>query len=479
MDAPIQRLSTGITGLDVILGGGYESGCSYLVSGRAGTGKTILGLHFLMAGIKNNETTLIISLQETEPQLRTRAARIGLDISKVHILDLSPPQEFFSEAAGYDIFSPAEVERGPTSRRVIESLESLKPTRIFIDPIQHFRYLSIDQFHFRKQILSFLKYLSLRQATVLASSDPVDGSCNNDLQSMVDSILSLEHSSLTRTLLVQKIRGSGFMEGVHSLRISNNGIEVIPNSLPPFLKQYNRDILSSGVPQIDELLNGGIERGTITLVSGPSGVGKTTFGMQFMKEAAGRGERSVVFACEEEPEMIVQRCESIGMPARAMIENKTLIIYRIDPKFLMCDELQDKIRFEIEHKNAEMFMLDSITSYANCLPERSILFRNLEMIGSYLEGYGATLILTSETSNIIENTSISNLGLGGFSDNIVFMRYIELNGEIRRAIGVLKKRLSNFEKRLRDFEITQYGIEVGRPLTGLRGILKGIPEEIK
>lgn len=479
MGTTIQRLSTGITGLDVILGGGYESGCSHLVTGRAGTGKTILGLHFLMAGVKNNETSLLISLQDTEPQLRTRAARIGLDISNVHILDLSPPQEFFSQAAGYDIFSPAEVERGPTSRRVIESLESLKPNRIFIDPIQHFRYLSIDQFHFRKQILSFLKYLSLRQATVLASSDPVEGSCNDDLQSMVDSILSLEHSSFTRTLLVQKIRGSSFMEGFHLLKICSAGMEVIPNTFPVFLKPYTRDTLSSGVPEIDELLNGGIERGTVTLISGPSGVGKTTLGMQFMKVAAARGERSVVLSFEEEKGMIIQRCESIGIPASAMIENGKLALYRMDPRIPMCDELQNLIVLEVEQKKASIFMVDTISTYAQFIPDSDRLLRNLEMICTYLKGCGATLVFNSETSNIIDNITISDLGVSGFADNIIFLRYLEIYGEIRKAIGVLKKRLSNFEKRLREFEITQFGIKVGRPLTGFRGILKGIPEEIK
>jgi circadian clock protein KaiC len=306
-------------------------------------------------------------------------------------------------------------------------------------------------------------------------SDVVD----DDLQSMVDSILYLEHTSFRRTLQVRKVRGSRFMEGHHFIRISSNGMEIVPNTLPLFLKPYTRDILSSGVPQIDELLNGGVERGTITLVSGPSGVGKTTFGMQFMKEAAGRGERTVVFVFEEETEMIIQRCESIGMPVRTMVENGTLVLYRIDPQLLMCDEMQNKIRFEIEHKNTSMVMLDSITSYARCLPDTTTLFRNVEMIGTYLEGCGATLFVISETNTFIECTSISDLGLSNFADNIVFLRYVEMYGEIRKAIGVLKKRMGNFEKKLRKFEITQYGIKVGRPLSGFRGILKGIPEEMR
>jgi circadian clock protein KaiC len=478
MDATIKHLSTGITGLDEILKGGYEAGCSHLIRGRAGAGKTILGFHFLAAGVAENEQVLFISLQESEIQLRARAARIGLNMSKVHVLDLSPPMEFFAQAGGYDIFSPAEVERRPISRLVIDTIETLKPTRIFIDPISHFRFLAIDQFHFRKQILSFLKYLSIKQATVLATSETSDDTGDADLQSMVDSIYRLEHESINRTLIVQKVRGSGFMEGFHAIKITSKGMEVIPNKLPAFHKPYTRDTLSSGVPQIDELLYGGIERGTVTLVSGPSGVGKTTLCMQFMKEAASRGERSVVFACEEASEMMIQQCDSVDMPTGTMIENGMLGIYRVDPSLVLCNELQNFIRVEVEKKGAMMFMLDSVTSYARCLPDSITLFRNLEMISTYLEGFGGTLFITSETFSIIECTSISELGLSGIADTIIFMRYMETHGGIRKAIGVLKKRLSDFEKNLREFEITKYGIKVGQPLKGLRGILKGIPEEI-
>ncbi len=478
MDPTIQHLSTGIVGLDEILKGGYEAGCSQLVRGPAGAGKTIMGLHFLAAGVAENEQVLLISLQESELQLRVRSARIGLDISKVHILDLSPSKEFFAQAEAYDIFSPAEVEREPVSRLVIETIETLKPTRIFIDPISHFRFLAIDLFHFRKLILSFLKYLSLKNTTVLATSESFGDTGDEDLQSMADSIFCLKNESTNRTLLVQKVRGAGIMEGPHSVKITGKGIEVTPNTLPVFHKVYTRDIVSSGVPQIDKLLKGGIERGTITLVSGPSGVGKTTFGMQFMKEAASRGEQSAVFTCEEEPEKMIQRCESINMPVRAMVENGILAIYKIDPKKLMCNELLNFIRTEAEQKSATMIMLDSLTGYVRCLSDNITLSGNFEMIGTYMQGYGGTLIITSETSGIIERTGISDIGLSGISDNIIFIRYVETRGEIRKVIGVLKKRLSDFENNLREFKITKDGIKVGQMLRGFRGILKGVPEEV-
>src|SRR5581483_8525949 len=160
---PSTRLSTGVAGLDEILGGGVVPGRTYLVRGHAGTGKTILGLHFLTAGAAQGEKTLLISLGEAEEQLRKNASLLGLDLTGISILDLSPSPEFFSEVKTYDIFSAADVEREPMTRKIMEQVEALHPTRILIDSMTQFRYLSPDPFQFRKQVLSFLQFLTARK----------------------------------------------------------------------------------------------------------------------------------------------------------------------------------------------------------------------------------------------------------------------------------------------------------------------------
>jgi circadian clock protein KaiC len=227
------------------------------------------------------------------------------------------------------------------------------------------------------------------------------------------------------------------------------------------------------------LLSGGVERGTVTLITGTSGTGKTSLGMQFIKEAYSRGERSIVFTFEEESEILLKRCESIGIPARTMAEAGKLKIYNIPLFNFDFNELAMMIIDEIENKNTCLIMIDSITSYYQNVQNKNDVIKQIKVLGSFLKECGAALFIISTSSKIIENTVMSEFGVSALADNIIFLSYMEIRGEMRKTIGVLKKRLSDFENTLREFKITRNGIEVGQPLTNYRGILSGIPEEIK
>jgi circadian clock protein KaiC len=144
------RLPTGVAGLDELLFGGLVARRTYLVRGGPGTGKTTFGLHFLAAGCERGQRSLFISMGESEEHVRRNAATMGIELSEVAFLDLSPSSEFFAEVQSYDIFSPAEVEREPICRRIVEEVERLKPERVFIDPLTQFRYLATDVFQFRR-----------------------------------------------------------------------------------------------------------------------------------------------------------------------------------------------------------------------------------------------------------------------------------------------------------------------------------------
>ncbi len=303
-----ERVSTGIVGLDEVLNGGLIPGRAYLVRGGPGTGKTTLGFHFLTAGSVNGETVLFISLGEPEEQIRANAACQGFDLRGVHFLDLSPTPEFFAEVETYDIFSPAEVEREPTTRRIVETVRALKPSRVFIDSMTQFRYLSTDPFQFRKQALSFLRFLTEQGATVVFTSESSLEAPDEDLQFLADGVIELEFVDMERHVRVRKYRGSDFRAGEHALRLTERGMEVFPQLIPEaFTRPFVAETVSSGIPALDEMLNGGLERGTTTIITGPTGVGKTTLGLQFVKEAARRGERSVVFTFEESVPTLVAR----------------------------------------------------------------------------------------------------------------------------------------------------------------------------
>ncbi|MBX3065517.1 MAG: recombinase RecA [Anaerolineae bacterium] len=468
------RVSSGISGLDEILHGGFVAEQVYLIRGGPGTGKTTLGMHFLNAAKATDQKTLFINLGETEKQIRWHALRSGIDLSDVAFLDLTPSPEFFTKAQSYNVFSPADVEREPTTQRIISEITALHPNRIFLDAVSHLRYLSAQTFEFRRQIHSFLRFLVEQGSTVLLTSEATEAEPDDDLQYMVDGIIELKNADFRRTLTVTKFRGSDFRSGNHSMRLSGVGMKVFPRILPGESHHFVRETISSGVPEVDQLLHGGLERGTISIISGPTGVGKTTLGIQFMKEAASRGEQSVIYIFEEIKDTLLDRSESISLPVRDMIERGTLKVVQIEPLLYTPDEFAQIVRDDVEKYNSKIVMIDSIAGYRLSLRGEDLI-PHLHALSKYLQNMGVAVLLINEIDQITGDFRATENGVSYIADNLIFLRYIELLGELRRAIGVLKKRLSGFEPFLREFRITSAGITVGEPLTHLRGILSGSP----
>lgn len=475
----LNRISTGVAGLDEILSGGLIAHQAYLIKGQSGSGKTTLGFHFLSAGISQEETALFISFGESEPRLRRNARLIGIDLEKVEFLDLSPTADFFAEDQTYDIFSPAEVEKAPITQKIINTIDNIKPQRIFLDAITHFRFLASDPFEFRRQMQSFLRFTTDRDITLLFTSEGNDRHPDDDLQFMSDGVIQLHMTPERRCIQVAKFRGSGFADGYHDLQLSDRGMEIYPRLIPEtHQREFKSEAISSGIPEIDELLHGGIERGTTTIISGPSGVGKSTFGMQFMKEAAGRGERSVLYAFEEGIETILERCEAVNIPVHAMIDRGTLSIVSVEPLKYTPNQFVQLVRTEVEQNKARIVMIDSTSGYKLSMQGENLV-RQLHSLCQYLKNMGVTIILINETHIITGNEfSLTEVGLSYLADNLIFLRYLELEGQLHKAMGVLKKRVSDFERTLREFTITKYGMKVGEPLTQLRGILSGVPKWI-
>ncbi|MFB6097137.1 MAG: ATPase domain-containing protein [Haloferacaceae archaeon] len=473
-----ERLSSGIEGLDELLDGGFVAERTYMVRGTTGSGKTIVGLHFLLAGVDRGESSLLVSLEESERQLRENAAALSLDPSGIEILDLSPDPEYFVEEESYDIFAADEVERAPLNREITEAVERIDPDRVVIDPVTQLRYLSADEFQFRKQVLSFIEFLKERGTTVLFTSQSSQVSADDDLQFLSDGVIDLERSDQQRTVSVTKFRGSDFRSGRHSFRIGRGGLTVFPELIPgQYEREFVAEAIPSGVPEIDDLLNGGLERGTVTIISGPTGVGKTTLGSQFANEAAGRGEHSAMYLFEEGVETFVERTRAIGVPIEEMRERSTLHVEGVEPLQQSAQEFAQRVRSEVEAHDTEIVMIDGVEGYRLSLWDSDEgVTRRLHALCRYLKNMGVTVVLIDETQSVTGTFEPTSENLSYLADNIVFLRYLELQGELRKAIGVLKKRTSDYERTLREFEITESGIRVGDPLRGLRGILRGEPE---
>lgn len=468
---------TGVAGLDDILHGGLIPGRSYLIRGVPGTGKTILGFHFLTAGLDADETVLFINLEEPTADIKSNAGTLGFDLSGVDFLDLSPTSEFFATDQSYSIFEADDVEDESMRERIRERVEALDPDRVFLDPVTQFRYLASDDFQFRKEVLSFMRYLKENQATVLFTSQQSASAPDDDLQFFADGIIELDRESDKRTLSVPKFRGSDKESGTHSMRIGDGGLSVYPLLDPgEHTVAFEDEQLQSGVDSFDSLLGGGIERGTISVLSGPTGVGKTTTGTLFLREAARQGEKSVIYHFEESARTFRQRCEAMGIAVSDLEADGTLTVDEREALNQSPEEFAASVRQHVETRDVSVVMIDGIEGYKLSIQGRQDeLTGKLHALGRYLKNMGVTVIFIDEVDTVTGPFQATNAGISYLADNVIFLRHLEMNSELRKVIGVLKKRVGTFEKQLREFEMTATGIHIGPPLTDVQGILQGNP----
>ncbi|MFW6269365.1 MAG: ATPase domain-containing protein, partial [Bacillota bacterium] len=355
--------------------------------------------------------------------------------------------------------------------------------RIFFDGITQLKYLTSDKYKFRKLILSFMNYVMDYNTTILLTSEVGTINSDDDLQFMVDGIIHLEYKNQNHTIEIKKYRGSSFKKGSHTLKFKSQGITVYPLlSSINFNEEYDRGQVSSGIPEINKLLHGGIEKGTTTTITGPSGAGKTTLGTQFIKEGAGKGIKSIIYTFEESNKTLLKRSKAIEIPLDEMIQSNNLIIKKVNPLEYTPDEFSNEVREDVEKNKASIVMLDSITGYFlsfNSHHKEQKMLRGLHALCEYLKKNGVTVFMINEMKNITGDFKVTDYNTSYLADNIIFLRYLEIHGKLKKAIGVLKKRMSGFENTMREYRITRSGIKVGEPLKNLRGILNGNPEIIE
>lgn len=470
------KISTGVSGLDEILHGGLLPQKSYLLKGGPGTGKSTFGYHFLERALKDDESALYITLGETSENIISNAKQLGIDLSGIHFLDLTPEEDIYKNSKTYNVFTSAEVEQEPIVKSIVEAVEEHKPTRVFLDSITMLRSVNQDPFQMRNMALSFIRFICNQGATLLITSEAYEQAADKDATFWVDGIIQLEYAPSWRKISVSKYRGSDFSHGNHAFKINNNGIIVYPRlQSGNYERGYLSEPISTGIDELDKLLHGGIEKGTVTIISGPTGAGKTNFGIQFAKEAASRGERSAIYTFEESEEVLIKRSESISVPVRSMIENGNLKIVPVEPLSYSPDEFSSIVRRDVEENDTKIVIIDSIGGYGLSVREENTLER-LHSLTVYLQNMGVTTLLINESANVTGQFETTGMNASYLADNIIFLRYLELNGELRKAIGVLKKRMSDFERSIREFDITSDGLKVGGKMTNLRGILTGLPE---
>jgi circadian clock protein KaiC len=435
------RASTGIDGLDDILGGGFARGRLHLVQGAPGAGKTTLALQFLLAGAAYGESGLLISLSETEDELRTNASSHGWSLESIHIHDVSALEQLTSLDFQQSVFQPAEVELTETTRKLLAVVEEIKPARVVFDPITELRLLAGDPMRYRRQIFALKQAFTSYGSAVLLIEDRVDP--ERSAASLVHSIIELEQGALgfgpdRRRLRVQKVRGHPFREGFHDLSIDTGGLQVYPALLAAehrhsFIAQQ----ISSGLPALDSLLGGGLDEGTSTLLMGPSGIGKSSIAMQYASAAAHRGDLVTFLMFDERPETLCARASGLGIEFKDQVDAGRIELRQVAATELSLGQFVARIRTAVEHRNARLVVIDSLSGYLAAMPGEAFLMLQLHELLGYLGQKAVTTLLVYGQKGLFTIApTVSDLDVSYFTDNVLLFRYYEHDGEVRQAISV-------------------------------------------
>jgi circadian clock protein KaiC len=452
----------------------------YLIEGMPGAGKTTLALQFLLEGVRQGESVLYVTLSESEEELRAVAVSHGWSLDKMQIRELVPKEDKLLPEEQYTMFHPSEVELNEATKLILADVEKYKPTRVVFDSLSEMRLLAGNPLRYRRQIIALKQFFSGRKSTVLLLDDMTAVERDLQVQSIAHGVLlleqlSMEYGSDRRRLRVIKFRGRKFRGGYHDYIIQRGGVVVYPRLVAAeHRRAASREKLPSGITTLDALLDGGIERGTSTLITGAPGTGKSSLAVQFAAAAAGRSQRAALFIFDESINTLISRSAGLGLDVGKLLEAKQVMIQEIDPAELTPGEFAHTIRRAVEEDDVSVVVIDSLNGYLNAMPGERYLVIQLHELLAYLGQRGVATILVAAHQGLI-GAMQSPVDATYLADTVILLRYFEAKGEVRQAISVLKNRSGKHERTLREFRIRSGGIEVGAPLSEFRGVLTGVP----
>lgn len=473
------RAQTGIAGLDEVLVGGFPRDHIYLIQGNPGVGKTTLAVEFLLAGAAAGERCLYITLSETQTEINAVAASHGWSLAGVTLIELTAREQTLVLEHENTLFESSEVELQETTRSLIDHIERHDPQRLVIDSLSELRLIAQNSLKYRRQILGLKQYFADKHCTVLFLDDCTSDPGDLQLQSLAHGVVRLEQNTALygddqRRLRVIKLRGLSFRGGYHDYVIRRGGVVVFPRLVAAeHHSEFDRSPLSSGVSELDQLLGGGIDRGTSALLIGPAGAGKSVISTQFAIAAAERGESSAIFIFDEVAPTWLVRARTLGMRVDEPVKSGRLRVQQIDPTQMSPGEFAQTVKHRVD-EGASLIVIDSLNGYMNAMPEERLLTSQLHELLSFLAQRGVTTLLIMAQYGLLGNMQ-TPVDVSYLSDTVLLLRYFEAAGRIRKAISVVKKRSGRHEDTIRELSLGEGGIVVGEPLTAFSGVLTGVP----
>jgi circadian clock protein KaiC len=372
---------------------------------------------------------------------------------------------------------------GETTTAILAEIERVKPSHVVFDGLSEVRLLARDPFRYRRQILALKQYFQSKAITVLLLDDNATPFGDVQPESIVSGVIVLDktappYGKSRRRLIVNKIRGTSFRDGYHDYDLVRGGMVVYPRLVAAEHHiQTAMGELMSGVAGLDKMLKGGLEPGTVTLLVGPSGVGKSTIAMQYCAAALKQGIPAAVYTFDEVLDTLFYRSEKLIGNIREHARSGLLYAAQVDPAELSPGAFAHEVVRAVKDLGAKVVVIDSMNGYMAAMLDERFLTTHLHELFSYLNQQKIITIVTMAQHGLLGNMQ-GPIDISYLSDTVVLFRYFEVTGEVRQAVSVFKKRRGPHERTLRELQITENGVQVGEPLRDFQGIMTGVPQYV-
>ena len=481
----VEKLPTGISSFDIIAKGGLPKHRTTLISGTAGSGKTIFAAQFLAAGIAQGQAGVFVTFEESANDIRQNMRGFGWDMAqweadgKLAVIDASPdPTIATVESGGFDF--------GALLARLESAVRRVGATRVSIDSLGAVFAQFADQAAVRRELFRVASAVKRMGVTTVMTAERIDDygevARYGVEEFIADNVMilrnALDDESRRRTIEILKFRGCDHQKGESPLTIvPNGGIVAIPLSAMHLSMRSSDVRVSSGNPDLDAMCGGGLFRDSVTLVSGATGTGKTLTVSQFLQGGAASGERSLLLAFEESRDQLFRNARGWGFDFEKLERDGTLRVVCDYPDVVGLEDWLVRIQREIEEFRPRRVAIDSLSALEHVGTLKA--FREFVIgVTSYIKHQEVTGLFTSTTNSLMGGDSITETHISTLTDSIILLRYVEMFGEMKRGATVLKMRGSAHDKSIREFTIGLGGMSVGKPFRHVTGILSGTPVQL-